>query len=1490
MQSLTIAAIRTTRIRCPHPRFCPQILVAQLTVTGRLGTLALTEPGDGGAAVELRLTVAGPAGSRDVRISTSSVLPFDTVRQSLAVVAGLESQTRWQANGLDVGADAQLGEPPLIEGVVLSATTPESQPPPPCRSGDETGVELRVVSGPNSGLIYQLGASDLVIGRSSGADLRLADQAVSRRHAVISWRGLEVRVRDLGSSTGTTLDDQPVGPDPVPLQLGTRLRVGASVLVLADSTEPSAASELDRAGGIAVNLPPRIKASESTSEVVLPPAPPTHDGGRFPWLPVAVPLMLSVALVGQFGAQLLAFTALSTGVVALTSANERMGRRRARRRAAADYRRALADSDEQIAAAAAVDAARQRNEAPDAANLLRIALGPSRRLWERAPDDLGALRLRAGTADLPARIGIRRAGGPAGQIDPPAVPDVPVTLSLRDAGVIGLAGDRSTMLGVARFLVAQIAGMHSPHDVRLVVISADPAGADWHWARWLPHLRPVSEDCHRLVGLGSAQASTRLGELRALVELRSASTGVNGMPELSRHLPVVVLICDGPRHLRSVPGLVEVLRHGPDCAVYTICLSATPAELPTEAGGTVILGAGHPPRVRVATRSSRTAQTAIAELVTPAWAERFARALAPLRDLTPDPATEIPHPIRTLDLLDMDRPSTASIASRWRDRPSTTAVLLGAGENGAFQVDLASDGPHALVAGTTGAGKSELLRAWVASLAAANRPDQLGFVLVDYKGGAAFAECAELPHVLGLVTDLDGGLAQRALTSLRAELVRRERVLREAGTVDLDGYLQSRPAGRLPAPLARLVIVVDEFAALIEELPEFMAGLVDIAQRGRSLGTHLVLATQRPAGVVSPEIRANANLRIGLRMTDAVDSQDILDDPRAATISRHLPGRAYVRVGTSALRACQISRISAPAPQDTAASVEIDPWQRLGDSRRVVEPDRSGGPSDLRLLIDAIRAATAAEGIEVPASPWLPPLPTRVTLAELDALQLRGDHPTAVAIGLCDRPALQARQPLWFEPAGGRHWLVAGAPGSGKSTVLRTVAGALSRGRPIRDTHLYGLDCAGGGLTAVAELPLCGAVAGPQQVDRGLRILSRLGSEVVRRQQLLADRGAASTAELRSTDPPRSLPWLVLLLDGWEGFLDLYGDVDHGRAIERLFRLLTDGPAVGLSAIVTGDRRALTGQLAALIANKLVLRLSDPTDYGLAGLRVDSSTADWPPGRGLLANGAVETQVATVSSDPAGRAQRDALRQIGAEAGPGLAGDPESLVPFRVDELPARVGLVDLELTLSARGAEASQPFWLPLGVGGDELTVQGLDLEPGQSVLFAGPPGSGRTSALTMAAQWYLARGMRVLLAGPRPTITWPDFGSVAEGMVVGRFGPGDGNALAAALTHVDGPFVVLVDDADSLVDSPLEAGLLAIDSARVVQIVAGCTDSLATIYRGLIPQIRRSRCGLLLGAYTPVDGELFGIRVQAAVDPRPGRALMVTGRNTLRVQVATP
>jgi S-DNA-T family DNA segregation ATPase FtsK/SpoIIIE len=242
-------------------------------------------------------------------------------------------------------------------------------------------------------------------------------------------------------------------------------------------------------------------------------------------------------------------------------------------------------------------------------------------------------------------------------------------------------------------------------------------------------------------------------------------------------------------------------------------------------------------------------------------------------------------------VLGLDRPDAASIAARWQASGGTTRAVIGACYDGPFGVDLAKDGPHGLVAGTTGSGKSELLQTLIASLACASRPDEMTFVLVDYKGGSAFKDCVHLPHVTGLVTDLDAHLTQRALASLPAELTRRERVLAAAGAKDIEQYAERGSLQPRYRPLPRLVIVIDEFASLVRDLPDFVTGLVGIAQRGRSLGIHLILATQRPSGVVSADIRANTNLRIALRVTDAAESADVIEVPDAAQISRATPGR-----------------------------------------------------------------------------------------------------------------------------------------------------------------------------------------------------------------------------------------------------------------------------------------------------------------------------------------------------------------------------------------------------------------------------------------------------------------------------------------------------------------------------------------------------------------------------------------------------------------------
>ncbi len=351
-----------------------------------------------------------------------------------------------------------------------------------------------------------------------------------------------------------------------------------------------------------------------------------------------------------------------------------------------------------------------------------------------------------------------------------------------------------------------------------------------------------------------------------------------------------------------------------------------------------------------------------------------------------DDDSAIPDAARLLDVLGLTNPTAEKIVAGWATRGMSTQAVVGVSLDGPFALDLRRDGPHDLIAGTTGSGKSELLQTLIASLAVANRPEAMTLVLVDYKGGSAFAECARLPHTVGMVTDLDAALVSRALESLGAELRRREHRLAEAGKKDLEAYVDKRGRDATLPAMPRLLIVIDEFASLARELPDFVSGLVNIAQRGRSLGIHLILATQRPSGVVSPEIRANTNLRIALRVTDTSESSDVIDAPDAARIATANPGRAYVRLGHSALVPFQSARVGGKAPGRRAA-VAAPPFVAPLNAAAFggpapVRPREAAARdvvpvTDLAELVAAIRAAV--EQLELPAqpSPWLTARGTR---------------------------------------------------------------------------------------------------------------------------------------------------------------------------------------------------------------------------------------------------------------------------------------------------------------------------------------------------------------------------------------------------------------------------------------------------------------------------------------------------------------------------------
>jgi S-DNA-T family DNA segregation ATPase FtsK/SpoIIIE len=1130
------------------------------------------------------------------------------------------------------------------------------------------------------------------------------------------------------------------------------------------------------------------------------------------------------------------------------------------------------------------DALDRRRRAPDAVTVSKTASLPSARLWERRHDDSDFLLLRLGSGTVLADVDIScdRPGTP---VCPPSVSDVPVTVALAKIGVLGIAGPRDTRTAMARAIVGQLAVLHSPRDLALVLLTEPERVEEWGWLRWLPHLQPVADiSTQLLLGLDADSVAARVGELAALIETRRQTVG--GVKPRA-----IVVMVDGARALRRTAALADVLTHGPAVGVYAVCLDDMTTHLPEECGAVAVVtdsARGDSPQAEgfattllLAMPGLPSAQDAIPDGASMEWADHLARSLAPLRDDSPGRTGTLPGIVRWLDIADLGADLTADLVTRWPAGVENTRALVGIGSDGAFVVDIARDGPHALIAGTTGSGKSELLQTLVASLACANRPDELTFVLVDYKGGAAFGACAALPHTVGVVTDLDGRLVERALASLRAELKRREAALASAGAPNLEVFRAG--GGRL----ARLIIVVDEFASLAEELPDFVGGLIGIAQRGRSLGVHLVLATQRPEGVVSADIRANTNLRICLGVVRESESRDVIDAGDAARISRATPGRGYARTGHGELQAFQSGRVGGlPADEEDSARIEVrvSPFRSLcvPHLAPTIKPGvRAGALTDLDRIVAACRSAASRLGLTVPNSPWLPPLPALIP-AETAGVP----RALTVVLAVLDLPAAQSRQNYELDLDRTGHLVIAGSARSGRTTALRTIAGGLSSSTSIRDVHLYAIDCAGGSLAALSTFPQCGATISGHERERVRRLLSVLNAELVRRQTMFAAEGLGSLSEQR-TRSPHPLPHLVVFVDGWEAFLSTFEEVDSGAVVDASMRLLREGASVGIHMVVTADRAGLVGRLASTVENRLVLRLADRSDFGLIGLPVRALPADMPAGRGFFADNLTEAQVCTISQDPAGPAQLAALAAIAATARLRDEDVSRSWWPRRVDPLPSIVAAADLSTAIGTTPLPAGSAH-VALGVGGDELAAVTIDLlEFGPGFLIAGPPRSGRSTALATVAAGLRAAGWRVVAVTPRESVV-RDYAH--ETFDAEQFG------ADAAFDRGLGRLAVLVDDAEIVAESPA-AGVLdrlmraARDSGHLV-VIAGTTEELSVGFRGFVVDVRRSRTGLLLAPRGPLDGEVLGVRLPRNTGEAVpvGRGLLIVRGAVTQLQVALP
>lgn len=1135
-------------------------------------------------------------------------------------------------------------------------------------------------------------------------------------------------------------------------------------------------------GTVRVKRPARITPpGVETAEIAIADPPKPR-----PTPPVAMSIsMIIMPVLGGGGGLLVAITnrnplmatagalflvgAVVLGVVLLIG--QRSGPRRELREARERYLDYVEELRHRLRRAVA---AQQRDAAwrhPAPAQLLDLARNPARR-WERRVDDDDFLRLRVGVGPRPVavRLSMKAGEGPLHDLDPvcleaartlrrryATVGEQPVCLDLCDVGVVSVVGDRAAGRDLAAAMLAQLVTFHAAEEVRLGVVRAPSLAPTWEWVKWLPHHQhPALLDGElpaRLVATTVAgMADLLAGELAARVEAHRRRRGQGVRPR--RHLVVVV---DG-EHL---PGVWGLERPEPgvslaDLGVHVVFLLGHRREEPEEVDLRISVEAGGAARIEGEADGFRVDRTGAG------LPNVLARVLAPLRMVADDDVDLAAGTVGLPEILGVEDAATLDAQRTWRPRPprERLRVPIGVGGGGhPVMLDLKEAayggmGPHGLVVGATGSGKSELLRTLLSSLVVGHPPDQLALMLVDFKGGATFAPMAGLPHVAGMVTNLedDLSLVDRMHDALFGELRRRQEVLKDAGHLpNVAAYQALRDSGQPLPPLPHLLVVIDEFSELLSARPDFAELFVAIGRIGRSIGVHLLLATQKLEMGRIRGLESHLSYRISLRTFSEAESREAIGVPDAYHLPPE-PGTGYLKVDTTVFEKFKAALVSAPyrppSTQAAHARAPVVPYLSVNGlggwlTGRAASPSTGDAapapvaaapsqtpPTTLDVVVERLLAAEAPRARPV----WLDPLPAVLPLDRIqDLREPAAPGRVCATLGLIDDPARQAQSPLeWDFTGAGGNLLVIGAPQAGKTTLLRTLISSLALRYAPGEVAFYCVDYGGGGLAPLAALPHVAGVAGRADPERVSRTVATVTAAVDAREQFFREHRLDSPAALREARAagrvPADVPGAVfLIVDGWGVFRE-----DFEALEERVADIAARGLNYGVHVVLTVTQAMQVRlRMQPAFGGRIELRLTDAFDSA-----VDRKLQEWldkdTPGRGLVEGGLI-FQAAVPRID--GAATLDdlpaALARLVAAAAERWPSDPVPTVAV----LPRVYHYSDLP------PVDPRQPG-VPVGISEHDLRPVGIDLGGADPhLLVYGDGETGKSNLLRVILQGYLRR-----------------------------------------------------------------------------------------------------------------------------------------------------
>lgn len=1168
----------------------------------------------------------------------------------------------------------------------------------------------------------------------------------------------------------------------------------------------------ERVNNEVFNRPPRLQPGELDGEITIPsPSNQQDDSGRS--LLLSLLPMSSILVMGVFyllisastnRSPLFALPLLAMGLVTvltslLTHSYQRQQQRQRGVKAERDYHRQLDRREARLLAARELQQHMNLTRYPPVQRLEQMIQQDDEALWNHRTTDPDFSAIRLGQGDIPSRVtvknpdpdivtpGIRRALDLSFQYR--MLPDVSVSLHLLETGSVGVVGARQQTLKTVYAMLAQLVGLHLPGDLTLYVFSTRATYRDWNWVRWLPHTSTNNTGGFPDTVAYQPEDSRRLlGQLTARMEQTSESPLAQGL---------AVVIVDSPSHIHTSTAFRAIIR-GRSHGIVCICLAAERRQVPSDCQAMIEVDENAGFRVAYTGPEARQHQGMIDRL-SRTRIDMIARKLIQYNVPQADGAQSIPASVRFLQMYGVEAIGELEIERLWsphnvpKGGKLPYAVPVGNTDYAnQLMLDLRDNihGPHGMVAGTTGSGKSELLRTLVVALAVAHHPYYLNFLLIDFKGGSTFKAFEALPHTVGSLSNIDGIdpkqsriEALRLLEAIKSENMRRQIFLKNQGFDDITDYhKQLARAGRIPddwEPMPHLLIIIDEFAELATDLPDFIPELVSTVRVGRSLGMHLILAMQRPGNYVKEEMRANLQFRICLRVQSDDDSRDMLGRTEAAELPTNIPGRAYFQVGSSGLQQFQTARVNIdylPDEADLSDEAEIDLIRyeeqiaHETDTTELPAPTGDKPPLLLEKLVERMAALYERMDARSMTPILLPSLPPETFLTDLVAdlggwdgqswQPLADDGPMRVPFGQVDDIVKHANTPLEInlEYQNG-HFLAIGGPSSGKTTFLRTVALSLAHLYPPDQIEIYALSFGGHSLQGILDLPHVGAVISAGETERTGRLLSYLLTEMAWRATQFARRNVVSlrayNERLATTQPGdnealRPCTRIIVLIDNFAEFKN-----SHQEEMTDFMRLMQNG-AYGIHFIISATQLndvpyPIQSQID---EQRLALRLPERTDYTL----FVGSTGDRPlsthPGSGLIKGTPplrVQVALPAAGQTAAGQTEEQREEQITntiqqmQHAGnqlararaieilpPGIALYHDAPAGSNDAERPSLLG--QLPTRQRGSGNPPYAPLHIPVGIRGDNLQPLVCDLhEDGPHFLISGPVGSGGTNLLSV-------------------------------------------------------------------------------------------------------------------------------------------------------------